>query len=85
MAKKPQTERYSIDGFCAQFKIKHLELAGFLGIKPQQINNWKIANKNRQEIDGVDAYIVERNVETKQVNIIKSEKIMNFFKIEVLS
>ena len=84
MARKPKTKRYSIDEFCATFKIKKLEFAGYLDVLPQQITNWKNANLIRHEEDGRDAYIVELNVEKASVNIIKNEKIMNSFKIEVM-
>ena len=84
MGKKPKTSRYTIDEFCLAHRIKHSEFADFLGVKPQQVNNWKIANEKRRPIDGKDAYIVELNIESRKVCVIKNEKIMNYFKVEVL-
>ena len=81
---KVRKRRYNLDQFCTKFKLKNLKLAEFLGVFPQQVNNWKIANEKRQSIDGQDAYIVEINTKTNQVNIIKTEKIMNFFKMDIL-
>jgi hypothetical protein len=82
--KKARKRRYNLDQFCTKFKLKNLQLASFLGVKPQQINNWKIANEKRQNVDGIDAYIVELNIANQQVNIIKTEKITNHFDVDLL-
>lgn len=82
--RKPKTERFNFDDFCHRFRVKLYVVAEYLNVNRQQINNWKIANAKRKGEDGKDQFVMELNVETGKVNVIKTEKIVHSFDVEVL-